>query len=74
MNSTTRSSSHTHPSHTRPSRWSSLRDRMRARHNERALRDRLWRELEGYQSARELDDLLAAASRSEHPEADLKRW
>ncbi len=73
MNSTTRSTRTTHPTATRPSRWSSFRDRMRAQRAARAQQDEIWRQLDGYRSAHELEELLIAAGRSSEPEAEITR-
>ena len=50
-----------------------VRDDLQERREARAARARLMRDLDGYQSRVDIDDLLAAVDRHEGPEAELMR-
>lgn len=71
--STSTNSKSTHPLQTTSARWASFRERMRVRRQERAAHDRMMRELDTYHSRSEIEDLLAAADRSNHPDAEITR-
>ncbi len=53
--------------------WGSLRDELRVRRAARQAHARLLRELDAYHTRSEIEDLLAAADRSESPEAEMIR-
>ena len=50
-----------------------VRDDLQERREARAARARLMRDLDGYHSRADIDDLLAAVDRHEGPEAELMR-
>ncbi len=53
--------------------WNTITTRLREAREARQARARLFRDLRGYTTKGELEDLLSAAERSDSPDAELTR-